>query len=142
MSLQVFDRTFLITSVLRLLAIAVALLGMLGALLALQLERTGEFAVLRALGMTPLQVGGLAWLQSGFMGLLAGLLALPVGLLLASQLIFTINRRAFGWTLPFQVDVGLLLQSLLLAVLAALLAGLYPLWQQRRASITDGLRTE
>lgn len=141
-TLEVFDRTFTITNVLRLLAILVAAVGVLSALLALQLERAREFAVLRATGMTAGELGGLVSWQTGFMGAAAGLLALPTGVLLAAMLIFVINRRAFGWTLPFQVDPLLLLETLALAVIAALLAGLYPIWRMARARPADALRME
>ncbi len=141
-TLEIFDRTFTITQVLRLLAILVAVVGVSSALLALQLERAREFAVLRATGMTAGEIGGLVSLQTGFMGTAAGLLALPTGLLLAGALIFVINRRAFGWSLPFEVNPMLLLETLVLAILAALLAGLYPIWRMARARPADALRTE
>ncbi|MDG4552733.1 MAG: ABC transporter permease [Candidatus Competibacter sp.] len=141
-TMDIFDRTFTITNVLRLLAILVAVVGVLSALLALQLERAREFAVLRATGMTAREIGGLVSLQTGFMGAAAGLLALPTGLLLAAVLIFVINRRAFGWSLPFQVNPLLLLETLALAIGAALLAGLYPIWRMARARPADALRSE
>jgi len=141
-TLEIFDRTFTITNVLRLLAILVAVVGVLSALLALQLERAREFAVLRATGMTAGEIGGLVSLQTGFMGAATGLLALPTGLLLATVLIFVINRRAFGWTLPFQVNPMLLLETLALAIFAALLAGLYPMWRMARTHPADALRIE
>jgi putative ABC transport system permease protein len=141
-TLEIFDRTFTITNVLRLLAILVAVVGVLSALLALHLERAREFAVLRATGMTAGEIGRLVSWQTGFMGAAAGLLALPTGVLLAAVLIFVINRRAFGWSLPFQVDPGLLLETLALAIIAALLAGLYPIWRMARARPADALRTE
>ena len=46
-SLEIFDRTFAITHVLRLLTIGVAFVGILSALMALSLERRAEYAVLR-----------------------------------------------------------------------------------------------
>jgi putative ABC transport system permease protein len=141
-SLEVFERTFTITNVLRLLAIAVAFIGMLSALMALQLERGREFAMLRANGMTPGQVGWLVTLQTGFMGFAAGLLSIPVGLGLAAVLILVINRRAFGWTFPFTVDGWILAQSILLAMAAALLAGVYPIWRMARSRPADALRCE
>ncbi len=141
-TLEIFDRTFTITNVLRLLAILVAVVGVLSALLALHLERAREFAILRATGMTAGEIGGLVSLQTGFMGAAAGLLALPTGVLLAAALIFVINRRAFGWSLPFEVNPWLLLETLALAILAALLAGLYPIWRMARARPADALRTE
>jgi putative ABC transport system permease protein len=142
LTLEVFDRTFIITNVLRMLAILVAVVGVLSALLALQLERAREFAVLRATGMTAGEIGGLVSLQTGFMGAAAGLLAIPTGLLLASVLIFVINRRAFGWSLAFEVNPLLLLETLALAIFAALLAGLYPIWRMARARPADALRME
>jgi putative ABC transport system permease protein len=141
-SLEVFERTFTITNVLRLLAIAVAFVGMLSALLAMQLERAREFAVLRATGMTSGEIAWLVSLQTNFMGFVAGLLAIPVGLALAAVLIFVINRRAFGWTLPFSVDPWILVQAVALAMLAALLAGVYPLWRMARTQPAQALRTE
>ncbi|HSG40671.1 MAG TPA: FtsX-like permease family protein, partial [Thermoanaerobaculia bacterium] len=80
LSLEVFDRTFLITGVLRLLAGLVAFIGVLSSLMALQLERGRELGVLRANGMTPGQVWQLVTSQTGLMGLAAGLLSIPVGL--------------------------------------------------------------
>ncbi|MDZ7621469.1 MAG: FtsX-like permease family protein [Candidatus Competibacteraceae bacterium] len=142
LTMAIFDRTFTITRVLRLLAILVAVVGVLSALLALQLERAREFAVLRATGMTAGQIGGVVSLQTGFMGAAAGLLALPTGTLLAAMLIFVIHRRAFGWSLPFQVDPVLLLETVALAVAAALLAGLYPIWRMTRTRPAEALRTE
>ena len=50
LSLGIFDRTFVITNVLYWLAVGVAVIGILGAMLALQLERAKEFAVLRSPG--------------------------------------------------------------------------------------------
>jgi len=141
-TLEIFDRTFTITQVLRVLAILVAVVGVLSALLALQLERAREFATLRAMGMTVREVGGLVSLQTGFMGAAAGLLAIPTGLLLAAVLIFVINRRAFGWSLPFTVEPLLLLETLVLAIFTALLAGLYPIWRMARARPAEALRME
>jgi putative ABC transport system permease protein len=131
-SLAVFDRTFTITNVLRLLAVLVAFVGVLSALMAMLLERAREFAVLRANGLTPRELGGLISLETLFLGTSAGVLAIPTGLLLAWVLIFVINRRAFGWTMQFQADPMILLQALLLAMSAALLAGLYPAWRLAR----------
>jgi len=141
-SMRVFDRTFTITTVLRLLAIAVAFIGVLTALMALALERRREMGVLRATGMTPPQVGGYLTLQSSLMGAIAGLLSLPLGYVLAYVLVFVINKRSFGWTLQLTVPSDILLQSLALAVVAALLAGLYPTWQMARASPALALQDE
>ncbi len=141
-SLEIFDRTFAITNLVRVLTIAVAFIGMLAALMALQLERTREIGVLRALGVTPREVWGLVTAQTGLMGLLAGVLAVPCGLALAGVLIFVINRRSFGWTMPLDPSPAILLQAVALSVAAALLAGLYPAWRMATALTAEALRDE
>ncbi len=141
-SLEVFDRTFVITGVLRLLAALVAFIGVVSALMALQLERARELGVLRAAGMTPRQVWRLVISQTGLMGLAAGLLSLPVGLVLAAVMIHVVNRRSFGWTLQMAVDPAILGEALLLALAAALVAGLYPAWRMSRTPSAAALREE
>jgi putative ABC transport system permease protein len=141
-SLEIFDRTFLITGVLRLLAGLVAFIGVLSSLTALQLERARELGVLRANGMTPGQVWKLVTAQTGLMGLAAGLLSIPVGLVLAAIMIFVINQRSFGWSMRMEVSPAILLQALALALGAAILAGLYPAWRMARTSPALALREE
>ena len=125
-SMAIFDRTFAVTDVLRVLVVIVAFVGIVSALLALFLERRQEFALLRATGMTPAQLLRLLLGQAGLSGLLAGCFALPLGMLLSILLIDVINRRSFGWSLQTQFDPLLLLQAVALATAAALLAALWP----------------
>jgi putative ABC transport system permease protein len=141
-SLETFERTFAITQVLRLLAVGVAFIGIVSALLALQVERGRELAVLRATGLTPAQIGGLVLLQTGFMGLMAGLLAIPLGLAVAVALVRVINLRSFGWTMDLTISLPPLLLAVALSMLAALLAGLYPARQAMRTPPAAGLREE
>ncbi|MDH3510256.1 MAG: ABC transporter permease [Gammaproteobacteria bacterium] len=133
LSMEIFDRTFVITDVLYWLAVVVAFIGILSAMLAVQLENARELAILRAVGMTPGQLGGLVSMQTGFIGLLSGLAAIPLGLGMAWVLIDVINRRAFGWQMDMSISPQILLSAVALSVGAALLAGLYPAW---RAAIT------
>jgi putative ABC transport system permease protein len=110
--------------------------------MALQLERARELGVLRANGLTPRQLWALVLSQTGLMGLTAGLLALPVGMVMALVLVFVINKRSFGWTLQLQWDPALFIQAMLIAVVAALLAGIYPAWRMGRTSPALALREE
>ncbi len=141
-SIRVFDRAFAITGVLRTLAVLIAAIGILSALMALQLERVREIAILRATGLTPGQIMGLVTVQSGFVGLCSGLLALPSGLTLALLLIHVINRRAFGWTMQTRVTPSVLVEALILSVAAAIAAGIYPGWRMALISPADALREE
>jgi putative ABC transport system permease protein len=135
-TLQVFDRTFVITGVLRLLALIVAFVGVTGALMALQLERAREFAVLRAVGLTPAQIRSLVTTQTALIGLTAATLALPLGLIMSWAMVNVVNRRSFGWSFDMQIGMEPLLQALAVGVGAAVLAGLYPAWRLSRGPRT------
>jgi putative ABC transport system permease protein len=141
-SMAVFDRTFRVTAVLRAVLLVVAFIGVLSALMALQLERGKEYAVLRALGLTRRQIGGLIGGESLLMGLLAAAVALPTGGLMAWVLIQSVQRRAFGWTMPFEPDPGLLLQTVAIGLLAAGLAAVYPAWRSAHRDPAPQLRED
>lgn len=138
--LVVFDRTFAITGALQLLATIVAFIGVLSALLSLQLDKQRELGILRAVGLTSRQLWRLVSLETGLMGAVAGLLAMPTGFVLSLILIYIINRRSFGWTLQLQVEAAPFIQALAVAVIAALLAGIYPAYRMSRMVTAEAMR--
>ena len=140
--LEVFDRTFAITGALQLLATTVAFVGVLSALLSLELERGKEFGILRAVGLTVRQIWGLILLETGLMGASAGLLAMPTGYALALILVYIINLRSFGWTLQMDLAASPFLQAFFLAFGAAILAGIYPAWRMGRMREAEAMRME
>lgn len=141
-SLEIFDRTFAITSALRLLAVIVAFIGVLSALMSLQLERGRELGTLRATGMTRPQLWSLTLLETGLMGAVAGFLAMPVGYAMAWILVYVINVRSFGWTLQMDLRPEYFLQAPAVAIAAALLAGIYPSIRVGNMEIASALREE
>lgn len=141
-SIEIFDRTFAITAALRLLATIVAFIGVLSALMSLQLEKTRELGVLRATGMTVRQLWQLTLVETGLMGLVAGVLAIPTGFILAWVLIYVINVRSFGWTLQLHLEASYFYQAIGVALAAALLAGIYPAWRLSQMAIATAIRQE
>ena len=141
-SMSIFERTFVITRVLYWLAAGVAAVGLISSLLAWELERAHEIAIVRALGLTPAGAGLLIEAQTGFMGLVALVAAIPAGLLTAVVLTDVINRRAFGWRIDLHLTVAQFTNALWLALAAALVAGVYPAWRTARASIAGDIREE
>jgi putative ABC transport system permease protein len=141
-SMDIFERTFVITRVLNWLAAGVAAVGLISSLLAWELERSREIAIVRSLGLTPLGAGLLIEAQTGFMGLVALVAAIPAGLLTAVVLTDVINRRAFGWRIDLHLTGAQFTNALALALTAALVAGVYPAWRTARASIAGDIREE
>ena len=139
-TLAIFARTFAVTDLLRLLAGLIAVVAVIGALSALAIERRREFALLRSLGLASGRLLRLQWLQASLLGLMAGLLALPLGIGLAVLLIEVINRRSFGWSMQLQLPWDQLLAAIGIAVGSAMLAGTWPARQQRKSSLAQQLR--
>lgn len=141
-ALDIFDRTFAITTALNLLATFVAFVGILSALLALQLERQREIGIMRSNGLTRGQLWRLTMWETGLMGTMAGMMAMPIGLLLATVLTYIINQRSFGWTLEMNLRAEFFAQAFVVAIVAALLAGLYPAYAMGRIAPARALRAE
>jgi putative ABC transport system permease protein len=139
-ALEVFDRTFAITSALQLMTTFVAFVGVLSAMMSLQLDKQRQLGILKAIGLTGRQVWRLITLETGLMGSVAGLLSMPAGYVLALILVYIINQRSFGWTLRMQVTPEPFIQAFVIAVLAALLAGLYPAMRIIKRNTSEAIR--
>ena len=125
-SIEIFDRTFAITWALEAVAILVALRGAANSRRALVLDRRRELGLLRFLGASGGQVRGMILTEAAFLGLLAALLGLALGMALSLLLIYVVNRQSFGWTIQFHLPGGLLAGAVLLVWVVTVLAGLYP----------------
>lgn len=140
LSVEIFEQTFQVTRLLQLLAVLVAGLGTLGAVAANQLERRREYALWSCLGLTSWERWRLRWGEAALCGLWAGLAAWPCGLLQAYAMVTFINRRAFGWSLDFHLDLLTLLSTPVLGLLAATLAVLLATHGNKRPA--EDLRQE
>ncbi len=140
--LRIFDQTFAITNVLQVLTAIVAFIGIISAIMSLLVERTRELGILRALGMSLPQLRRMVFWESGLMGTIAGVLALPTGTALAFVLIYVINLRTFDWSIAFRWEGAAYLQTFGLAFLTSLLAAVYPLTRLKQIPIAGAMREE
>jgi putative ABC transport system permease protein len=131
-SLQVFDRTFLVTAALNALTLAVAGFAILTSLLTLAAMRVPQLAPVWALGLTRRALGRLELVRAVVLAALTGLLALPLGLALAWGLLAIVNVEAFGWRLPMHLFPADYLRLGLFALAAAIVAALWPARQLAR----------
>lgn len=141
-SLEVFDRTFLITNLLKFISIVVAFIGIVGALLAQQLERSQEYGIYRALGLSRTEILRIVLAQTLSIGFIAALIAVPAGLSVAWILIEVVNPRSFGWTMTSIIPISSIVGSFLIAIAAALIAGVIPALRISKLSPAQALRYE
>ncbi|MEE5045813.1 FtsX-like permease family protein [Pseudomonas alliivorans] len=138
---QVFERTFAATAALNSLTLGVAGVALFISLLTQSQSRLGQLAPLWAMGVTRRRLMLLNLGQTWMLAVLTLLLALPLGLAMAWCLNAVINVQAFGWRLPLRVFPLQLLQLMLLAMVATLLASAWPLFKLHRSRPSDLLRT-
>lgn len=137
-----FDQTFAVTYALQLIALVVAAFGVFDTLVAMILERTTEFASLRAMGASAAQIRKLAFWEFGMLAFFAWIMGSLAGVLLASEMIFVINRQFFGWTIFPTFQPQVLLQAALLAFGAIAFAGWFPARQAARRDLAGALQRE
>jgi putative ABC transport system permease protein len=103
-SLQAFDRTFIITDGLNIVTLLVAALSLACAIVVLMNDARPQNMLLRSFGVSAIKTQLLALFQYFLLCLIALLFATPFGILLSWVLIYEINLQAFQWTYPLQIN--------------------------------------
>jgi putative ABC transport system permease protein len=140
--LNIFDQTFAITYALELIAMVVGVLGIFNTLLTSILERKRELGILRAIGMSRLQLVIMILYEGGFIGIIGCLLGGSAGMGLSWLLIAVINKQAFGWTIHFEPFPDLIGIICLLVLIIAILASLIPARQAMALQIAEAVHYE
>jgi len=140
--MKIFDQTFMITYALLLVALVVAVLGIVNTMSALILERRHEIALLKVLGVTRGEISLMVVLESAIIAATSTVLGSLSGYVLALILIFVINKQSFGWTIQFDPPALLVAASLAITFLATCLAGLIPTRLANRVVISTELKSE
>ncbi|WP_107481802.1 FtsX-like permease family protein [Streptomyces sp. JHA26] len=130
---------------LTLMLIAVAGLGVLNSVVLDTRERVHDLGVCKAIGMSPRQTAGLVLASVSAIGVVGGLLGVPVGYLLHG-VVMPVMGRAVGTGMPSRVlDVYGPVELLLLGlggVVLAMLGAMIPAGWAARARTATVLRTE
>lgn len=122
--MKIFDETFAVTTVLLLIALMIAALGIATTLTVMVLERSRQLNTLFAIGASFRQIRLMIFWEAGFMVIVGELAGVICGFILSYLLIFVVNRQSFGWTFLYGVDWASLGLSIPLIITTALAAAL------------------
>jgi putative ABC transport system permease protein len=126
-SLRIFDRSFAVTYAMEAVAVLVGLFGLSSSLGAVVLARRREFGMLRHLGLTRRQIGGMLAAEGGLLASLGAAAGLACGGAISLVLVYVVNRQSFNWSIQLHLPLLLLftLTAILigLAVLTAVMSG-------------------
>ena len=139
-SLEIFERTFLVTSALNILTLGVASFAILMSLLTLADRRIPQLSPVWALGLTRSQIGKLELLRAVLLALFVVVFSVPTGLVLAWVLLNVINVKAFGWQLPMFFFPMEYLKLGIYALFASFLAATWPSLKLSRTPPGDLLK--
>ena len=118
------------------LSIVVSLFGIVNTLVLTVFERTRELGMLRAVGMSRRQVRRMIRHESVITALLGAAFGIPLGILLAALIGAAIN---FG---TFTVPVGTLIVFVIAAVIAGLIAAIWPARRAGKLNVLQALQYE
>lgn len=141
-ALDVFDQTFRITRALQVIAVFVAILGIIGSLASSVMARKREIGILRSEGLTRFQVVKLLIMESSLMGVLGVAVGTVTGMILAVILIDVINYRSFGWTIQHSFPMVQILLSVLPVFAFTIPAGIPPAIRALSLDVSGVLRYE
>ncbi|MDX1971502.1 MAG: FtsX-like permease family protein, partial [Candidatus Sumerlaeia bacterium] len=125
-ALEQFDRTFAVTSALQIIAVVVAILGIVTTLLAQLFDRKRELQTLRTIGASAFRVSKMVVVESGIIALVGILMGLIVGVILSWILTTVVMLQSFGWTINFRVSPFEMVEIAILIFVAVLLGSIYP----------------
>ena len=137
-ALDTFDQTFAITMVLILIAMMVASIGVYVAVTALRLNKKASSQLLVGMGVNRLESIGMDFALGVGIGVVAMLLAVPLGAGFGWILCSVINPRAFGWTVQLQFSAQALLTPVFWGLLAAAGAGVLRIGRREEGFAGDG----
>lgn len=139
---RILEQTFQVMRALELVALVIALLGVVNTLLASVLDRTREIGVLRAIGMLRRQVRKLVMAEAGLLGLVSVILGTVLGLGSGFILLDSISLATTGWYFPMRPPAGGLAETAALVIAVSVFAGWYPAREAARMPVTDALEYE
>ena len=134
-----------LAGMLTLLLVTVAGLGVLNAVVLDTRDRVHDLGVFKALGMSPRQTVAMVLTSVGVIGLIAGLIGVPGGMLLHNWVLPRMGHAA-GTRIP-QVDLDVYHPAMLMSLafgglVIAIVGALLPAGWAARTSTTKALRTE
>lgn len=128
-------------------AVVAAAFGIINTMMTAIYERKREIGILQALGAKKGTIFKIFLLESGFYGILGGVVGTCLGLTasyLASPYISRSEFTAFlkGSEVALRLDLALVLEALLFSLAVSLISGLYPAWRAARLTPVEAISYE
>ena len=136
---QQVDQLLVVVTLLLVLSLLIAVIGIVNTLLLSVYERTREIGLLRAVGQTRRQLRTTISLESVIIAVLGTFLGLGIGLFFGWALVRALADEQLN---VFAAPVGQLVAYVVIAMVLGVLAALYPAYRATRLNVLDAIATE
>lgn len=141
-AMGLIDKAFAVTTAMEIVAVLLALLGVINTLLAAVIDRTREVGLLRAIGAAREHITRLFAAEAALIGLVGSALGVVLGIVTGFIITTAVNLQATGWSFAYHPPWAPGLRLMGIATVCALLAGLYPARRAARLDVVEALAWE
>jgi putative ABC transport system permease protein len=139
---NLIDRSFALSRALELVAIIVAVLGIVTTLLVAVTDRRTELGILKAIGAVRSQVARMFIVEASLIGLAASVVGAFLGTLLSMYAVKELLRFEVGWYLTWRFATAAAVETFIISQVAALIGAWWPMRSAAKLDVVDALQYE
>ncbi|MCK5321643.1 MAG: ABC transporter permease [Candidatus Aenigmarchaeota archaeon] len=124
-----------------LISLIVGGIGIMNSMYTSVLERTRDIGIMKAIGASNGDILLIFLIESGFIGLVGGIIGIGLGVGLAKLVDFAVSEMGYS-VLKIEISVGLLVFGLAFSMLVGMLSGALPAYRASKLKPVDALRYE
>ena len=140
--LALIDRSFALTRAMELVAIIVAVLGIVNTLLVTVIDRRMEIGILKAIGAQGNQVRRMFVTEAALIGFCASVIGVGFGVVFSIYIVRELLRFQTGWTMAYQFPWRTIVETFVLAQAVAIVGAWWPARSAARLDVVDALEYE
>jgi len=140
--LELIDRTFLLTRAIELIAIFVAVLGIVNTLLVNVLDRRTELGALKALGAVRGQLTRMFVMEASLLSVCAAIVGVITGAVFSLYITEELLPLQLGWRVTWRFSPVIVVETFVVAQVVALVAAFWPMRAATKIEVRDALQYE
>jgi putative ABC transport system permease protein len=139
---DVVGQAFSIASYIEVMAMLIALLGLLNTLIVAVIERTREIAVIRTIGALARQVAKAIMFEGVLMGFVGAVLGVAAGSVLSAINVYIIPGIQAGFQIDYYFATEAVIKISIVSLVVALIAAFLPAYRAARTNLLEALEYE
>ena len=140
--MEFIDGSFALMRATEIVAIIVAVLGIINTLLVSVLDRRTELGVLKAIGADAKQIRRMLLTEAALIGLASSIVGVCFGAVFSAYIVLELLRFQVGWVLDWRMSGWVIVETLVLGQIVTLFAAWWPARSARRVTPTEALQYE